>query len=120
MERNGLNQKELAAAIGVTGTAVTEWLRYGRQPNPRYAPKIAELAGIEVGEALRIMKHLDARIAQDLPVETLPPTLLATLRELTPSELDVVHETARGLLRVREERRSRVRPRVARRQGDPQ
>ena len=58
MERNGLNQKELAAAIGVTGTAVTEWLRYGRQPNPRYAPKIAELAGIEVGEALRIMKHL--------------------------------------------------------------
>lgn len=48
MIRNRFNQKELAAAIGVTGTAVTEWLRYGRQPQPRYAARIAELAGVEL------------------------------------------------------------------------
>lgn len=117
MIRNRFNQKELAAAIGVTGTAVTEWLRYGRQPQPRYAARIAELAGVELSYALRVMGHIDRDFAQETPPEVLPETLLATLRELSPGELEVVHETARGLLRVREERRSRARPRAARPPG---
>lgn len=115
MARHGLDQKGLAEALGADASAVTRWLRGGR-PRPEAAEKLATLAGVDLAYALRVMGYLSLPVPE--PVRrALPETLLATLSELTPSELDVVHETARGLLRVREERRSRARPRAARPPG---
>lgn len=103
MARNGLDQQALAAALGADPSAVSRWLRGGR-PRPGVAERLARLAGVESTYALHVMGYLPAPVDTPPGPRPLPETLLATLRALSPGELDVVHETARGLLRVREER----------------
>ena len=86
--RPGQSQRSLALYMGVSPTAVNEWIQGKRTPDPQYVWKIAELAGMEIEEVMRIAGHLPQRpdSAQPDPDAGIIPEVRAALRKMTAEE----------------------------------
>ncbi len=102
MRRHNLNQRELGEEIGVSSSAISEWIAGNRRPEVKYAPALARLAGAEILEVVEICAGLEPgslRPGGSPPVEDdISPELLSVMRELPPQDRDLVGSLARQLL----------------------
>lgn len=104
--RRSVSERQLAAYMGVSPTAMNRWVNGQGIPDPVYCWKIAELAGLAVEEVMRIAGHLPPAAEGEPPDPPWLAQLIAELREmrLTPAEADVLDATVQGLRALRAER----------------
>lgn len=95
----GLKRIELARELGVSRSIVTQWMQ-GMQPGIKSCQRIAERTGIPLEALLEAAHHVVPTLPQDVQY---PGWLTEYLDKLTPIEMTVLAETARGLLRLRGE-----------------
>lgn len=105
--RRGVSERQLAAYMGVSTTAMNRWIHGQGTPDPVYCWRIADLSGRPVEEVMRIAGHLPPEgadaAAQDPPWLTRLITEMRAL-QVTPDEAQVLDVTVRGLLALREEK----------------
>ena len=102
LSRRGSNRAKLAAGIDSKPQTISAWFNEGRIPSPEFCRRVARYLHVPEESVLRIAGHLSADDAPEEP--SLPAWLESLLTELDDFELHVVEDTARGLLRLREER----------------
>ncbi|MGB5757221.1 MAG: helix-turn-helix transcriptional regulator [Acidimicrobiales bacterium] len=66
----GLNQYELAEAIGASRSSIYRWEKGPENPQPRYLPAWAEAIGIPVDELFEILWSGDDVVGSDAPDQT--------------------------------------------------
>jgi len=101
MAANELNQREYALELGVTGSAVSEWIAGRRKPAVRYVEGIARLAKIPAAEVLKIGGYLGSEIS-GLPEAAAPESprvarIIRLLHELPERDLITVEDVASSL-----------------------
>jgi DNA-binding XRE family transcriptional regulator len=101
----GGNQSKLAAYLGTRPSTVNAWFTRGAVPSVVLCHRLAKVLRVPVDDVLRAAGHPVSEPAETS--SSLPswlPSMLPLLEQLTDSEAMVLAETARGLLRLREER----------------
>lgn len=99
MRLRRLNRAGLASELGVSRSMITQWMG-GMAPGLDSCMRISSRTGLSLQLVLRAAGH-------EFPDEVsrlYPDWVTEILDELTPIEMSVVAETARGLLRLRAER----------------
>lgn len=79
------SQRALAVYMGVSPTAVNEWIQGKRIPDPPFCWKIAELAKMPVEDVMRLAGHLPPE-ADPSPEPTIIPEIRALLGRLDEGE----------------------------------
>lgn len=103
IDRARLTQGQVAVKARVNPSQVSHWMTGKARPSVENAVAIADMTGRTRREVLEAAGYpADA----DVPAPDLPAWVTETLAQLDEFELRVVETTARGLLRVREERRA--------------
>ena len=101
LRRDGLTQGQLAVKIGVNPSQVSTWLSGQARPSIENVASIARATGRTEGQVREAAGYptFESPAGPDVP-----PWVAETLSQLDEFELRVVEETARGLLRLREEK----------------
>lgn len=101
LRRDGLTQGQLAVKVGVNPSQISTWLAGQARPSIENIVAIAKASGRSEAQ-VREAAGYPVTPASDGP--EIPPWVAETLVKLNEYELRVVDDTARGLLRLREER----------------
>lgn len=116
MTRSGSSQSELARVLGVSPSAVSEWLAGRRRPGIQHLERIARLAGVNPGAALRDFGYLIGHYGAELPPatstrEAVMLRVQAAIAELSEADLEIVELLASamaGRTRPRRKRAGRI------------
>lgn len=103
MQERGINRNQLAAYMERPSQTVYSWFNDDRIPGSDYCLAIARVLHLDPMIVLREAGHLPPAEEPE-PQPEIPAWLTSVLEELDETELRVVDATARGLLRLREER----------------
>lgn len=95
------NQSRLAEAMKTTPSTVNSWFTRGALPGRDTLGPLAEALRVSISDVRRAAGYPES---EEAPAPDVPAWLTAVLAELDDYEQSVVGETARGLLRLREER----------------
>lgn len=103
------SNRQLAAYLGVSNTALDRWLKGLSIPDPPYCWKIAERAHLPICDVMRMAGHLPplderTRIDQE-PIPMWFRNQLPLFNELDAQEGEALALSARALLELREARR---------------
>lgn len=114
MDLRGLSQRALARELEVSSGIVSQWMT-GTLPEHRSALKVARRTGLPERQ---VLEAAELSTASATETSTYPEFLTELLDLLTPAEIAVVAQQARGLLQLRgviptslEPERRRGRPR---------
>ena len=91
-----LNQRQLAAYLDVSPTAINEWLHGRRIPDPPDIWRIANLAHMDIDEAMRLAGHLPP--LEDVPDAPELPAWVSSIPRLAPLEQEIVRRQVEGFL----------------------
>ncbi len=92
----GKTQKSIADDLDVSPTAINEWLHGRRIPDPPYIWRIANLAHMDIDEAMRLAGHLPA--LEDVPDAPELPAWVSSIPRLAPLEQEIVRRQVEGFL----------------------
>lgn len=99
--REQVTQGQLAVRLRVNPSQVSNWISGKARPSLENALAIARITGRPPRQVLEAAGY---EAPDDVPAPAVPPWLAELLEQLTEAELEIVGATARGLLRLREER----------------
>ena len=103
LSSSGMSQNAVANYAGVSHSAVSEWRKGNRIPDPPYVWKLAEYFNADVIEVMRMAGHLPAEEDSSRAAEIVPE-LRSALSGLTPGEQRRLVLAAQLAVELREER----------------
>ncbi|QFG02139.1 helix-turn-helix transcriptional regulator [Tepidiforma bonchosmolovskayae] len=101
LDRERMTQGQLAVRLQVNPSQVSNWLSGKANPSLENALAIARVTGLP---ARQVLEAAGYAAPDDVQAPPIPPWLADLLAQLNDRELEIVGLTARGLLRLREER----------------
>lgn len=106
MKLRGLSQSALARELGISSGVMSQWF-HGAMPELRSALKVAQLTGLPERQ---VLEAAGLTVQAAATQNSYPAFATEFLDQLDPAEWAVIAETARGLLRLREERLTAAAP----------
>lgn len=104
-EKRGLEQKELAARLGVTANAVSNWENGRSRPDLNLLPALGRELGVSLDELFGLEAFGSAAGASSLPADAAENQLLGRFRELSPGHRAAVLRLADALLEAQAQER---------------
>jgi transcriptional regulator with XRE-family HTH domain len=97
LARERITQRQLARAMKVNASQVSNWISGASRPSYENAVKLSEVLGLPLHDVLRAAGYA---VPDEPPPKEVPPWLTEMLVQLDNEQLKIVGDLAQGLLRM--------------------